>query len=320
MNLIVTGSIAFDYLMSFAGDFREHILPEKLDAISVSFLVDNLHKREGGCAANISYSLALLGHTPRLVGAAGCDFETYRSRLNEAGVDTTAVLLDDKAYTASFFANTDRRGNQIASFYAGAMLRAREISLQAFSGPESVVIISPNDPEAMSRHAGECREFGIDFIYDPGQQIAVLDGETLLADSRGSAILILNEYELEMFKKKTGSREEELFDLTDTLIVTMGEDGAVIRRRDESYAIPTAKPGSVLDPTGVGDAFRAGLLAGLSWGLAWPVCGRLGSLAAAYVIETDGPQNHRYSLADFIQRYQQNFGPEEALSKGIHST
>lgn len=315
MKLIITGSIAFDYLMSFSGNFSDSLVEGQLDKISVSFLVETLHKRNGGCAANIAYTLALLGQRPVLTGAAGRDFDAYGRFLYAAGVDISEVLLADDAYTASFFANTDINNNQIASFYTGAMQYAREISLAAYSGREVLVIISPNDPAAMLRHATECREYGLAFIYDPGQQIAWLDGKTLQESARDARVLIMNDYEIEMFKKKTGMNDADLSGLAETVIVTKGAEGAEIRTDGEIITIPIAAEQQVLDPTGVGDAFRAGLMAGLRHGLDWRTSGRLGSVAAAYVIETDGPQNHAFTVDAFIARYEDNFGACPELAR-----
>jgi len=315
MNLIITGSIAFDYLMNFSGSFSDSLVEGKLDKISVSFLVDSLNKRNGGCAANIAYTLALLGEKPVLTGAAGVDFGPYEELLKNAGVDTAGVHKSDSLYTASFFANTDKNNNQIASFYPGAMQLAANISLEQYKNKSSLVIISPNDPGAMSRHADECRRFGLDFIYDPGQQIAWLDGAALKACAAGSRILILNEYEHEMFLKKTEMTKSQLFDLAKTVIVTLGDKGAEIREPGRKLQIPTAKEKQLLDPTGVGDAFRSGLLTGLQHGFDWEICGRLGSLAAAYVIETDGPQNHSFTLPEFKKRYSENFGASAEIDR-----
>ncbi len=314
MRPVVTGSIAFDYLMSFPGKFEDHFLPEKLDRISVSFLVDELNVRRGGCAANIAYSLALLGERPLLVGAAGNDFGPYGKDLEALGVDLSGVLVKEDVRTASFFANTDSKGNQIASFFTGAMQYAREISLpELVKDPDPLVLVSPNDPEAMSRHARECREEGYRFLYDPSQQITRTPGENLVRDAQGAWILLVNEYEEEMFLKKTGLAREELLGLAKNVVVTLGEEGSEIRTPEGTFRVPAARPERVLDPTGVGDAFRAGLVKGLSWNLSWETAGRMGSLAAVYVLETDGPQSHHYTLQEFAERYARNFGSAEEL-------
>jgi adenosine kinase len=316
VKLIVTGSIAYDYLMTFPGHFSEQFIAEKLDRISVSFLVDTMKQHPGGCGANIAYNLALLGEKPLLVGSAGCDFEAYRKQLEKAGVDTSGVLVREDVYTASFFANTDQDGNQICSFYTGAMQFARDIRLKDhLPKGSSLTIISPDDPDAMSNAADACRELDSDFIYDPGQQVARLDGEALKKGVRGAKILILNDYEHEIFIKKTGIPDDRLPEHAEILIITLGERGAVIRTTDRKIEIPIASPDRIIDPTGVGDAFRAGLMKGMVHGLSWETSGRMGSLAAAYVLEAEGTQNHHYSLDDFIWRFIKNFGPSEEIGR-----
>jgi len=316
VKLIVTGSIAYDYLMTFPGHFSEQFIADKLDRISVSFLVDTMKQHPGGCGANIAYSLALLDENPLLVGSAGCDFEAYRKQLEKAGVDTSGVLVREDVYTASFFANTDQDGNQICSFYTGAMQFARDIQLsEHLQEASTLTIVSPNDPDTMSNAADACRELNADFIYDPGQQIARLDGEALRKGVQGAKILILNEYEHEMFLKKTGIPDDGIMKQIEILIVTLGDKGAVIRTTDKRIEIPIASPDQILDPTGVGDAFRAGLMKGMVKGFSWETSGRMGSLAAAYVIETEGTQNHHFTLDAFIQRYIQNFGKNEEIDQ-----
>lgn len=309
MKIVLSGSIAFDYLMSFPGLFSDHFMPDKLDRISVSFLVDSLKKQRGGCAANIAYSLALLGETPLLLGAVGEDFTEYRESLEKSGVDVSGATEFSKTYTASFFANTDQSGNQISSFYTGAMQYANELSIRDWvSDPkETLVVVSPNDPAAMQKHVSECQDLEVPYIYDPSQQIVRLEGQTLKECAKGAKILIFNDYELELFKKKTGLTETELLGLAETVIVTLGDQGAVIHTQEEQIEIPVAKPDRINDPTGVGDAFRAGLIKGLKMNLPWADTGRIASLAAAYVLETDGPQSHQYTWEQFKERYQSVF-------------
>ena len=243
-----------------------------------------------------------------LAGAAGRDFNFYGEDLTKTGVDISGVVIDEEVFTASFFANTDADNNQIASFYPGAMSLAADIRLEALCDDDSLVIISPNDPAAMSHHADECRRLNIPFIYDPGQQIARLNGKTLKNDSKGASILIMNEYEAGMFKKQTELNDQQLFDLAEVVIVTLGKKGAEIRTREKTHSIPAARELRIMDPTGVGDAFRAGLMTGIELGADWDTAGKMGSLAAAYVLETDGPQNHSYTIGEFIRRYKENFG------------
>ena len=321
--IVVTGSIAYDYLMTFPGCFRDHILPERLDHISLSFLVDEMHKVRGGCAANIAYSLALLGERPYLMATAGCDGGEYRDWLARHGVDVAGMRLYDDCFTASFLVTTDRDGNQIATFYTGAMARARALSFRDFPTPQQIewTIISPNDPQAMARYAEECRALGIPFIYDPSQQVARVGGEELAAAARGARVLVVNEYEHGLFLKKTGLSEEGIFGLVETLIVTQGKEGSTIVTVEDgrrvAYSIPAAPAANRLDPTGVGDAYRAGLLKGLHGGLPWPITGRIASLAAVYVLEHPGPQPHPYTREEFVHRYEEAFGPEPAVRRAL---
>ncbi len=316
MKLIVTGSIAFDYLMSFPGKFSDHFLTDKLDSISVSFLVDSLNKRKGGCAANIAYNLSLLGESPLLVGTAGKDFGEYRAALEKAGVDTSGVKIINEEYTASFFANSDQDGNQIASFYPGAMKFAKDISLKELElDSETLVIISPNDPEAMVRYTKECQGMHIPFIYDPGQQIVVLKRDVLREGIRGAKVFILNDYEFEMFRKKTNLELEKILEFSEIVIITRGRNGSIIHTRKSTIEIPVVPPLRVLDPTGVGDAYRAGFVKGLIHGFSLEIAGRMGSLAATYVLETEGPQSHSYDLKEFVERYCHVFGKSEEGGK-----
>jgi adenosine kinase len=307
MSTIVTGSIAFDYLMSFPGKFTEHFLPEHMNRVSLSFLVDTMDKRRGGCAPNIAYTLALLGERPRLMGTAGQDFDDYRRWLEAAGVDTTLVKQLTDKFTASFFCSTDVDSNQIASFYTGAMANAAELSFRGIDGAR-MVIISPNDPAAMVQYAEECRTLGLPFIWDPGQQCARMSGPELAEGIDGSAILISNDYEYELIKQKTGLDEAAIMARTGALIVTRGENGCTVRDGKGEVAVPAVTPRAIVDPTGVGDAFRGGLLKGLATGATLEVACRLGSVAAAYALEHLGGQSHAYTWDEFKKRYEKHFG------------
>ncbi len=234
MSIVVTGSIAYDYLMSFPGKFTEHLLPEHVQRVSLSFLVDSMDKRRGGCAPNIAYTLALLGERPRLMGTAGQDFGDYRRWLDAAGVDTSLVAEVPGKFTASFFCSTDIDNNQIASFYTGAMANAAELSFRT-AGDVRLTIISPNDPAAMTQYAEECRTLEIPFIFDPGQQCARMSGEALLDGLRGAAVLIVNDYELELLKQKTGLDEEALIAHTGILVVTQGRARLVADDRERPH-------------------------------------------------------------------------------------
>ncbi len=315
MSIVVTGSVAFDYLMTFPGRFREQILPEHLDKLSVSFLVDSKQSFRGGCGPNIAYSLALLGNRPKLLAAAGRDFKEYRDWLEDQGVDTSLMGVFEDEFTATFTVLTDLDHNQIASFHTGAMARAKELSLHDLDRAQiDLVIISPNDPQAMRQYAAECRELDIPFVYDPSQQLARMDGTELLESLQGARVLTVNEYEFEMVKAKSGLSEAEILDRVDTVIVTLGADGSHALRRDGDIKVGAATPVEVLEPTGVGDAFRAGLMTGMVRGYSWEVSCKLGSLAAVYVIEQNGTMSHRYSLPEFAARYRENFGDAPELA------
>jgi adenosine kinase len=308
MNILLTGSIAYDYLMYFPGYFRDYILPDRLDSISLSFLVESMVRRRGGTAPNIAYTLALLGERSRVLATVGEDFEEYRMWLEAKGVDTSAIRVISGEYTASFFANTDRSNAQIASFYPGAMAHAGELSLYELNGEQpDLVMISPNDPKAMVRYAEECKQLDIPYLYDPSQQIPRLDGEDLRAGVEAALALFVNDYELGMIEKRTGMSLADVLDQTQFAVITRGEYGATIYADGKEISIPPVVPKSIVDPTGVGDAFRGGFLKGFSQGWDWETCGRLGALAAAYCLEQEGPQGHAYTRAEFVARYRRHF-------------
>ena len=307
MKLIVTGSIAYDYLMSFPGKFTEHILPEHMQRISLSFLVDSMDKRRGGCAPNIAYTLALLGERPYLMGTAGQDFGEYRQWLEAAGVDTSLARQVPDKFTASFFCSTDTENNQIASFYTGAMAHAAELSFRTIEAP-GLVIISPNDPAAMIQYAEECRTLDIPYIFDPGQQCARLSGPELREGIAGARIVICNDYEFELIRQKTGMGEGDVLGVTAALIVTRGEDGCSIYEKGSRTDVKAVTPHRIVDPTGVGDAFRGGLMKGMAVGAPYQTCAQIGSVAATYALEHLGGQSHAYTPAEFKARYEEHFG------------
>jgi len=308
MRIIVTGSIAFDYLMSFPGKFTEHFLPEHFSRVSLSFLVDSMDKRRGGCAPNIAYTLALLGERPVLMATAGQDFGDYRRWLEAAGVDTSLVREVPDKFTASFFCSTDAANNQIASFYTGAMAHAAELSFRT-AGPVDVAIVSPNDPLAMVQYAEECRTLGVRFLFDPGQQCARMSGDELVDGLMGAEVLICNDYELELIRQKTALDEAALLERARALVVTRGEHGSSVIRPSGRVDVPAVAPHRIADPTGVGDAYRGGFLKGLAHGASDAVCARLGSVAATYALEHLGGQSHAYAQAEFRARYEAHFGP-----------
>ncbi|HET9833440.1 MAG TPA: carbohydrate kinase family protein [Vicinamibacterales bacterium] len=307
MKIVVTGSIAYDYLMSFPGKFTEQILPEHLHRLSVSFLVDSMDKRRGGCAPNIAYTLALLGEKPHLMGTAGEDFGDYKQWLEAAGVDTSLCKQVPGKFTASFFCSTDTANNQIASFYTGAMADAGELSFRNVKDAK-LAIISPNDPGAMVTYAEECRTLKIPYIFDPGQQCARMSGDELRDGITGAHILICNDYEFELIREKTGMGEKDVLGEVDILIVTKGEKGSTVITKQAHTDVAAVPPHRVADPTGVGDAFRGGLMKGFAMGLPADAAAKIGSVAATYCLEHLGGTYHSYTWDEFERRYQEHFG------------
>jgi adenosine kinase len=315
MKIVLTGSIAFDYLMTFPGHFRDHILPDRLDSLSLSFLVDELIRRRGGVAANIAYSMALLGEHPTLMATVGSDFEEYGAWLSEQGVDISAVRTIPDLLTASFFVNTDQSGAQIASFYTGAMAHAAKLSFKDLSEPPELAVVSPNDPGAMIAYARECGELGIRYIYDPSQQIVRLEAEALKEGIEGCEALFANDYEIGMIGQKTGLDHEAIADAGKMVVITRGEHGSDIYNEGDHVHVPAVKPEQIADPTGVGDAYRGGFLKGYMHGLSLERCGQLGSLAAAYCLECSGPQEQCYGVSEFAARFHENYGEDVEVDR-----
>jgi adenosine kinase len=307
MDILLTGSVAYDYLMTFPGHFREHILPERLESISLSFLVDGMTKQRGGIAPNIAYSMALLGERPRVMATVGEDFEEYRAWLEARGVDTALMHVIPGEFTASFFATTDRLSAQIASFYPGAMAHSAVQSLRALDRKPDLVVVSPSSPEAMMKFPGECRELGIPYLYDPSQQVLRLEGSELSRDMEGAQFLFCNDYEFGLISKKTGWSLDQTLDHVKILVITRGKDGADLYLGGDAVHVPTVPEDEIVDPTGVGDAFRGGFLAGYSRGFDWKLCGEIGALAAVYCLEQRGPQSHAYTRKEFVDRFRKHF-------------
>ncbi|MFC5906404.1 carbohydrate kinase family protein [Streptacidiphilus monticola] len=322
MRIAVTGSIATDHLMTFPGRFAEQFVADQLHTVSLSFLVDTLDVRRGGVAPNICFGMGLLGLRPVLVGAAGADFAEYRSWLDRHGVDTTSVHISETRHTARFVCTTDQDHNQIASFYTGAMSEARNIELlpiaQRVEGLD-LVLIGADDPEAMIRHTEECRERGYAFAADPSQQLARLDGEDIRTLIDGAAYLFSNEYEKALIETKTGWSEAEILDRVGVRITTLGAKGARVDRKGEPPVIvPVPQEKAKVDPTGVGDAFRAGFLAGVSWDLSLERAAQIGSMLATLVIETLGTQEYELRRGHFLERFEAAYGPEAASEVKAH--
>lgn len=313
MKIVVTGSIAFDYLMSFPGRFTDVLLADQLHKISLSFLVDSMKRQRGGTAPNIAYTMGLLNGRPTVMATAGEDFGDYRSYLESHGVDTSAIIEIADDYCASFFVNTDQDQNQIASFYTGAMAHAHTLTFAQYAADADLAIISPNDPGAMNAYVDECKALGIPYIYDPSQQTIRLSGEDLRNGLDGCHLLTVNDYEFSLIQEKTGLNAGQIQERVGGLLVTSGIDGSKLTIGGNEYNIPIVTPNHVVEPTGAGDAFRAGLMRGMQLGLPWEIAGRMGALAATYVLEQLGTQNHRFTPAEFVGRYRQHFDDEGAL-------
>ncbi len=321
MDIIVSGSIAYDYLMRFPGRFTEHFIKEHLFEISLSFLVEEMTKHWGGVAANIAYSMALLGLRPKLMGTVGRDFGDYRAWLEAVGVDTSTVRQIEEVFTASFFANTDLDNNQIASFYAGAMSYAKDFSLkQAGVSQADLVLISPNDPQAMLNLADECRRLKLPFVFDPSQQVPRLSGDDLCAGMEGAHMMICNAYEAEVIGKKTGQTIEQMLKAVDIMVITNGKRGSHIYDHGELMEVDVFPLDHALikDPTGSGDAYRAGFIRGISAGLPLRLAGEIGSLCAVYVLERVGTQNHHFTPAEFVARFRTQFDDQGQLDVLLH--
>ncbi|MFJ5712892.1 carbohydrate kinase family protein [Streptomyces sp. NPDC093105] len=312
MRIAVTGSIATDHLMTFPGLFGEQLLADRLDRVSLSFLADNLEVRRGGVAANIAFGLGVLGLRPVLVGAVGADFEPYRVWLKDHGVDTDAVRVSETLHTARFVCTTDGDQNQIATFYAGAMAEARAIDLRevaARTGRPALVLVSPDDPEAMLRHTRACRDLGIPFAADPSQQLARLDGDQVRELVDGARFLFTNEYETALLLEKTGWTEAEVLRRTAAWVTTHGAAGVRIRGAGrDRLAVPAVPVPRVVDPTGVGDAFRAGFLAATLWGVPERCAAQLGCAVAATVLDSVGTQEYRLRREPLLDRIRTAYG------------
>ncbi|SBS77973.1 Adenosine kinase [uncultured Mycobacterium sp.] len=314
--IAVTGSIATDHLMRFPGRFSEQLLAEHLQKVSLSFLVDDLVVHRGGVAGNMAYAMGVLGGNPTLVGAVGSDFDEYRQWLESHGVDTAHVLVSKTAYTARFVCTTDEDMAQIASFYPGAMSEARDIKLADLverSGAPELVIIGANDPEAMFLHTEECRALGLAFAADPSQQLARLSGDEIRRLIDGAAYLFTNDYEWDLLLQKSGWSEAEVMSQIQLRITTLGPNGVDLVGRDGTFIHVDVVPETQKDdPTGIGDAFRAGFLTGRGAGLSLERAAQLASMVATLVLEAPGPQEWTWDRDAAIARIKGAYGPEAA--------
>src|SRR5919112_1674050 len=292
VRIVVTGSLAYDYIMNFPGHFKDHILPDKVHMLTVSFLVESMRRMRGGVAGNIAYTLALLGERPLVVASAGGDFGEYRKWMEQQGIDAGGIAEIEEDFTASCFINTDESNNQIVAFYPGAM----------------------------SRYADECRQLGVRFLFDPGKQTPRLDGEHILTGLEGASVLIGNDYEFAMMARKTGRSEEELISSVPLAVVTRGGEGSTIYAEDGGKVeIPIAPFSKLTDPTGAGDAYTGGFVFGLARGFSLEVAGRVAALAGAYAIEHQGCQEHHYTPEEFVERYEGAFGPSPEVETLVES-
>lgn len=308
MTVVATGSVAYDFIFTFKGRFRDQIVPDKTHILNLSFLVDSMEKRRGGVAPNYAYTLALLGHPAAVLATAGADAAEYRDWLESLGVDCRGLRLLSDEYTATGFTTTDMDDNNIWGYYGGAMLRAGMLGLiDAVPDPEAV-IVGPNAPDAMFRLIHECRDAGVRWVFDPAHQLPHMTAEDLTDGSQGAWIVIGNDYELELIRQRTGRDPRGLLELAQIVVTTLGREGSRISTRDGDFAIPPAPARREVDPVGAGDAYRAGLVYGLLHGLGLERAGRIASLAGTYVVEQTGTVEHRYTRAEFAARYQETYG------------
>ncbi len=313
MPIAVTGSIATDHLMHFPGRFADLLVVDQLDRMSLSFLVDELTIRRGGCAGNIAFALGVLGQRPLLVGAVGADFDEYRAWLDDHGVDTSGVRVFDDVHTARFVCTTDDDMRQIGSFYTGAMARSGRIHLADFADRTDLVLVGASDPAAMVQLTAECRDAGVPFVADVSQQVARMDGDGIRALVEGARYLTTNEYEWDLLQQKTGWTEAQVAERVDIRITTLGEHGVHISGRDVGeLKIGVVPETGKVDPTGVGDAFRAGFLAATAGGLSLERSAQLGSLIAVLVLESEGGQEWPWDRAAGLERLRDAYGPDAA--------
>ncbi|MEK6647833.1 MAG: carbohydrate kinase family protein [Actinomycetota bacterium] len=322
MKIGVAGSVGRDHLMTFPGKFTDSLVAESLEKVSLSFLVDGLDIRRGGCAANIAFGMGVLGLNPILIAAVGKDFADYEAWLTRHGVDTSHVLVSETLHTALYMVTTDTELNQIASFFPGAMSEARNIELQPImdkTGTFDLLVISPDDPEAMLRHSEIARQQKIAFAADPSQQMARMNGEEIKRLIEGASYLFLNEYELALASQKTGWSDAEILACVDVRIVTLGSQGVKIEQKGHApILVGVAQEKAKVDPTGIGDSFRSGFIAGLAWGLNHERCAQLGSMLATYVIETKGTQEYRFTRDEFLARFKSAYGQSAANDVSEH--
>lgn len=307
MSVLVCGSIAFDTIMLFNDKFKHHILPEKVHILNVSFMVPDMRREFGGCAGNIAYNLKLLGSEPLIMATVGTDFAPYADWMDKCGIKRDYIKVIENSYTAQAFITTDMDDNQITAFHPGAMMLAHENQISQAQGIE-LGIISPDGRDGMLQHAEQFAAAGIPFVFDPGQGMPMFDGADLRRFIDLANWVVVNDYEWQLMQERTQYTIQQVSELVQALIVTQGGEGSTIYTKEHTYHIPSVKVAQIVDPTGCGDAYRAGLLYGLTHNWDLVQCGQVASLLGAYKIEHPGTQNHSFTLSEFKQRYLQNFG------------
>ena len=305
---LICGSVAYDTILVFPDQFKTHILPDKIHILNVAFLVPEMRREYGGCAANIAYGVTLLGDTALPMATAGHDFGPYRERMVSKGINVEHIKVIDEAFTAQAFITTDLDDNQITAFHPGAMQYAHLNKVADVRAKVGLGIVAPDGRQAMIEHAAQFESAGIPFIFDPGQGLPMFSGEELVQFIERATWMAVNDYEWGLVQQKTGLTQAQVTDKVQALVVTRGAEGSVIYTKDRTWTIPCAKPKAVVDPTGCGDAYRAGLIHGLLHGLNWETTGRLASLMGAIKIESRGPQNHEFSRPELLRRYADSFG------------
>ncbi len=307
MNIYISGSMAYDRIMDFPGKLSDHILPDKIHILNVSFTVNGMVEKFGGTAGNIAYSLSLLNERPVLIATIGKDYESYFDWLKKNNISEEGIKIIREEFTAGAYIITDKADNQITGFNPGAMKYPSGYKFNNADSGNSISLIAPGNLQDMVEYAKICKEKGIDYICDPGQSLTQWEGKTLREWLDGSMLLISNDYELELIMKMTGMDKKGLLGLTRTVITTLGEKGSIISNSESDVSIPTVKVHDVVDPTGAGDAYRAGLLKGIVTGRDIETAAKMGAVAAAYAIEKYGTQDHRYTYEEFAERYKSNF-------------
>ncbi|MFH1946940.1 MAG: carbohydrate kinase family protein [Candidatus Magasanikbacteria bacterium] len=308
MSILISGSLAYDYIMDFPDSFKNHILPDQIHILNVCFVVDQLNKNYGGVAGNIGYTMKLLGGNPIIFAPLGKDGEDYITYLKKVGINTDHIPVSKERLTSSAHITTDKDDNQITAFYNGALSEASNLSIGSVKEDIKFTLISPTDKNAMIKHAKECYDLKIPFCFDPGQQITAFSPQELMAVIGQAKFLIGNDYEMKLIQEKTGWDMSEMLNHVEVLITTLGDRGSVITTKDQIFEVGICQPLSVDDPTGAGDAYRAGFFTAYLQGCDYQTCGQMGAVASTYAIENYGTQEHKFSIDEFKKRYEDAFG------------